>query len=1121
MNFAILSQLPRRILDAGACRNIQRTLRIMKLTAFFLLIGCLQLSARGFSQSVTLAVKNMPVENVLSEIKRQTGYDFFYDVTDLQGAEKVTLNLKQVSLESALDACFREQPFTFAYKIVGHTVNIYKREESPGEETIKSLVIVKAQGIVYNESGQPLSAANIMDKETGHGTITNVKGEFELTEVPINSTLIISYIGYTPQIKKVKDATTILVYMSLAKNELDKVVIQAYGTTTERLNTGNIATVTAAQIERQPVMNPLEALQGQVPGVVVQETSGYASAPFKVEIRGRSAIDPSLPSDPLYIVDGVPLTSLNSPVGGNYADGSTGVTENGFVGPASGQSPFFSLNPADIESITVLKDADATAIYGSRGANGVILVTTKKGKPGKTKLTANVYNGESEVTQHYSLLNTPQYLTMRHEAFTNDGIIPNTSNAYDLLVWDTTRNTDWQKYFLGGIGKVTDVEISLDGGDKLTTFRVAGSYHRQSSILHYSGADQRGSVQFNLSHRSADQRLNLSFTSYYSYAQSNLINFPFSLLLPPDAPPILNADGSLNFTGWEPSGTVGNFGTIFDPYTAKTGFLNSVINLDFEILKGLKLSARLGYSTTHQSQTEIQPIISQNPLRNPTGSAEFGSNDNSNVIVEPNIEYNRIVGRGKLNVFAGASTQSVEQSGINTYGNGYANDHLLGSISNAPTVSSSDISLQYKYAAAFGRINYNWADKYIINLSARRDGSSRFGSGRQYGNFWSVGAAWIFTEENWLKNHLAFLSFGKVRGSYGLTGSDDIPDYEYVSRWSNSGQIPYESGVPVYIPLQLENPGLHWQTNRKLEVAADLGFLKDRITMEVVWYRNRCSDQLLSYPEPIMTGFSSIEENLPATVENSGVEGTIRATLIDTKKFQWTLNFNIGANYNKLLAYPGLAQSDYANVYYLGKPLNLTALLHYTGVDPLTGLYTFLDKNKDGVVEYGGNVNTNDEFLHDLSVRPDGGLGTEFRYDNFQLDAFFNFRRQFIPSASFGVPGVVADNESTAALDRWQKPGDKAQFAKYTTRGSITYGEYTSSDAYYSDGSYIRLRNLSLSYSLKSTWAKKEGLEGSMLYIRGQNLFVLSKYNGIDPDTPGMGVLPPAKTITFGIQVHF
>lgn len=1100
-----------------------KTLRIMRLTAIILFAACLHVSAGGFSQTITLSVKNVPIEQVFDQVKKQTGLSFLWDEELLKQTHPVSIEVKDATIQQVMDACMKEQPLT--YNIVQNLVIIKaKRSQTtvqPGDTTHTPRSIIAACGRVMNEAGQPLPGTNITIKATGRGTITNAKGEFKLSAVPENSLLVISYIGYAPQQIRATEGTILQIFLKVAKDELDQVVVQAYGTTTQRLATGSIATVTAAQIERHPVMNPLEALQGQVPGLVIQQTSGYASAPFKAEIRGRSVINPNFPTEPLYIIDGVPLTTLNSPDGGgNYASGSTGVTENGFYGPAIGQSPLFSLNPTDIESMTVLKDADATAIYGSRGANGVIIITTKKGRPGKTKMSINIYHGESRITQHKTFLNTTQYLAMRREAFKNDGITPDNSNAYDLLNWDTTRNTDWQKYFLGGVGKTTDIQTSLDGGDKLTTFHISGSYHRQTSILNYSGADQRGSVQFNLTHKSLNQRLKLSFTSYYSFSQSDLIQFPPSLLLAPNAPSILDSHGNLNFADWLPSRDVVNWGTIFDPYTSKTGFLNSTVSFEYEILKGLKLSGQLGYSTTHQSQIQVTPMISLDPLTNPTGTSQFGNNNNSNTIIEPNLEYNTFLGQGKLSLLAGGSLQSVIQDGNVITGFGYVNDHLLKSVSNAASSRSVDNYGQYKYAAIFGRITYNWLGKYVLNLSARRDGSSVFGPGKQFGNFGAVGAAWIFSEEPLFKNHVQFLSFGKIRSSYGLTGSDQTPAYQYQANWTGTTMQPYRAGIPVYTPLNIANPELHWQTNRKLEVALDLGFLKDRISLEVAWYRNRCGDQLLVYPLPVTTGIGGIQENLPATIQNTGIEGTLHAKLIQSKDFDWGVTFNIGANHNKLVAYPGLDQSSYATIYTVGKPLNLIRLLHYTGVDPLTGSYTFLDRNKDGYLDYRNNKSA-DIFLHDLSVRPDGSFSTDISYRSFRLDAFFTFRKQLVTSPDFGIPGIVARNQSIDALDRWQKPGDIAHFAKFTTRGDITYSYFPNSDGMYTNGSYVRLRNLSISYSLESAWAKRLGVDGSSIYIRAENLFLITKYRGLDPDIPGLGSLPPSKTLTLGLQVHF
>jgi hypothetical protein len=393
----------------------------------------------------------------------------------------------------------------------------------------------------------------------------------------------------------------------------------------------------------------------------------------------------------------------------------------------------------------------------------------------------------------------------------------------------------------------------------------------------------------------------------------------------PNAPAIFDEQGNLNYIGWKPFSDLYPFGMIRQPYVGKTGFLNSQLSLQYELIPGITFSTNLGYSTNRLSQTAKQPIASQNPMSFPTGSSLFGNNNGTRSIVEPQLEYRGLIGKGKINALIGGTLQSVSQDGNSMIGQGYVNDKLLGSIANAPTVYASDEFGKYKYAAIFGRITYNWENKYIINLSARRDGSSRFGPGKQYGNFGAVGAAWIFSEEKWVKDHLPVLSFGKLRGSYGLTGSDAIGDYNFLTQWSGL-RIPYQEGTPAYIPLLHANPNLQWQTNKKLEAALNLGFLKDRFNMEISWYRNRCGNQLLPFPLSIITGFAEVTANYPALVQNSGWELTLRARLIEQKDIDLSFTLNAGRNYNKLVAYPNLSQSPYAYLYKIGQPLNQSRL---------------------------------------------------------------------------------------------------------------------------------------------------------------------------------------------------
>jgi TonB-linked SusC/RagA family outer membrane protein len=1103
--------------------RLSKILLVMKLVIILITVACLQVSASALAQKkVTLNEKDAPLEKVFNDIRQQTGYNFLYELNILNGTSKVTINVKDANLQDVLNLCLANQPLV--YTIAGNNIGVKKKEIQnvhPASAQPKEI-----KGEVLNKQGVPLSGASVLIKRTKTGTLTNEKGLFDLKDVLPEDILQISYIGYKTLNVQIGDKNIFNLTMEEATNALDQVVVQAYGQTTTRLNTGDISTVTAKEIEQQPVMNALTALEGKVPGLVVTQTNGYASAPFKVEIEGRADIDPSRPSEPLYIIDGVPLTILESGNAGNYSSGSTGMAQNGLIGPARGQSPLFSINPQDIESITVLKDAAATAIYGSRGANGVIIINTKKGQAGKTNFDVNFYQGENYVDSRYQLLNTQQYLAMREEALKNDNIKPNVSNAYDLLLWSPTRYTNWENEFWGNTGHTTDLETDFSGGDKQTTFRIGGSYHRETSILSAGGSDQRASIQFNLTHHSLDQKLLISFTNLISYSESNLRYSPSDVLLAPNAPPIFNSEGQPNWAGWQPvddilSNSILQY--LYQSYDAKTNFVNSALNFKYAIFKGLNISTQIGYSTSHNSQTNENPIVAQNPLNNPTGNSTFGNNNNSNLIVEPNINFIGLIGKGKIDLLLGGSFQSITQTGDILTGTGYINDLLLGSISNAPYQHGSDNYGQYKYAAIFARANYNLDDKYLIDISGRRDGSSRFGPGHQFGNFGAVGLAWIFTEESWLKDNFPLLSFGKVRASYGLTGSDNIGDYGYVSQWS--GTAPTYAGSPVYNPQNLANPTLQWQTNKKLELALDLGFLKDRITAEFSVYRNIISNQLVEQNEPEITGFNYIDANFPATVENTGIMANLKAKLIDAKDFRWSVNFDFATFHNKLKSFPGIEQSVYANQYTVGESLNIKRVLHYIGVDPKTGQYTFEDKNHNGIVNYNyypGQVS--DLYDIDAGVHSDGGFGTSLHYKSFQLDLFFRYRIQpYVINPNSSVPGIVNQNESTQVLNHWQQPGQQAEYASYTTQPysrSSDYLFYNNSDGNYSNGSYLRLQNVSITYDLKEKWAKKIGIGGCQIFARGENLFLLTKYNGIDPDVPSFGTLPPSKTFTVGLKIN-
>ncbi|MBN9380511.1 MAG: SusC/RagA family TonB-linked outer membrane protein [Chitinophagaceae bacterium] len=1094
-------------------------------------------STIGFAQNVSLKTTNTSVRSVFAEIKKQTGYTFFYDPDLLDKTKKITINVKDRPLGEVLELLFKDQPIS--YSLVGKLITLSKKSIFATPKFI--IPVVRVSGRVRNKLDQPLEGASIMILHVNSGTLTDVKGVFTLDKVRLTDTLVVSMIGYKTDRMAVPPSGDLSIVLKDAVDKLDEVIKTAYGRTSRRLATGDIAKVTAEEIEKQPVLNPMLALQGRVPGLVVTPYSGYASSPVKVELRGRSDLNPSSTSDPLYVIDGVPITILEMSNKSSYVFGSQGFNQ-GVSGFTNGQSPLFSINPKDIESIEVLKDAGATAIYGSRGAKGVILITTKKGKQGPAQLNLSLRQGITKNTSYWDMLNTSQYFQMRREALKNDAITPNVLIAPDLLLWDSTRYTDWQRAAYGGTGKYTDVSMSLSGGSAQTTFSLRGGYSRVTDITTTSGSTQRATINSVTSYRSLNNKLDLSFTTALSYSDVDVVGFPGGAAvsaLPPNAPSMFSGNRNLNWEGWNkgmsPYFAVVSypFGSIKQTTPQKTNYLNANFKIGYRIFSNLLFSTSFGYDDAHNNSSYFNPITAQSPLLNPTGQAYFSTTDNTNWTVEPKLDYTVLIGSGKLGILAGGTFQSTATHLKMQSGFGYTNDYLLGSIAAAPISKNTADDRFKKYVGVFANINYNLYNKYILDLSARRDGSSRFGPGRQFGNFGSMAFAWIGSEEKWLKEALpSWMNFVKLRGSYGITGSDGIGDYQYISLWNPLGvsivSQPDYGGISPLISIQAVNPRFQWQTNKKLEGALELGFFDDnRINLSIAWYRERTGNQLVPYPTPLLTGFGTVTANSPALVQNSGVEGAVRATIIQTKNFTWSADFNIAVNRNKLLAFPNLDKSPYATLYRVGSPTTISFALHYTGVDPLTGEYTYQDFNHDGKIYYDASItpgilNDDRRIVIDYAPKYSGGFGTQFGYKGVQLGLNFSFVKQKGVNSLLTSPAGGASNISTEIFKgRWQNPGDRAAYARFTTAPQNSDYNFSSSDGVVVDASYLRLNTLAISYALPQKVVKKTGAKGCVFSIQAQNVFTITGSKGPDPGITGFGTMPIPRTITGDLSFNF
>ena len=1088
---------------------LTKTLRVMKITAFFLLFGCLQLGARGLygQEKITINLKSASLETVLKDIRKQTGYQYLFVDQWEQEAKKIDISVSNASLSEVLDLCFKDQPFS--YTIIKKMIVIKKKEEGKRlDQIVVPPATVNFKGRVTNEQGEPLIGASVELKKGKKGTLTDEKGMFELKDVPSDAILAVSHTGYQKKEIPLNGESSLIIILGIANNILDQVKVIAYGTTTQRLSTGNVSTVKAEDIEKQPVSNPLAALEGRVPGLVIIQNSGVPGSGFNVQIRGRNSI--SNGTDPLYIIDGVPFTS--TPLNATFSGQIIGYG-----------SPLSYINPSDIESIEVLKDADATAIYGSRGANGIILITTKKGKTGPTKVDFNTYTGYEKTTRMMTLLNTQQYLQMRHEAFNNDGIVPTTTNARDLLLWDTTRYTDWQKVLIGGTAHITNAQASISGGNSNTHFFLGGGYMRETTVFNGNFSDQKGSLHFNLSHISENHKLSITYSGSYVQDKDNLITRDITpyLTLPPDAPSVYDSSGNLN---WGPSNGLFNnnpYSFLKQKFVSKGNNLLTNALLKYQLFSGLYLKTSLGYNQIQVENIATYPQSSYSPnIQSFTQSTSYFSNYSvKSWIIEPQVEYLRNISGGILNAIFGTTFQEKISEDQEFSATGFSNEALMENISSATNIAAQTSAYsQYRYSAAFGRINYNWKERYLVTFTGRRDGSSRFGPGQQFANFGSLGASWIFTNESFAKS-IPFLSLGKFRGSYGTAGNDQIPDYGFLNTYSST-IYPYD-GNSGLVPTRLFNANYSWETIKKLEAAIELGLLRDRLLISAIWYRSRSSNQLVGFSLPAITGFPSIQANLPALIQNTSWEFMLTTSNIKTKTVEWTTTANLTIPRNKLVSYPNLASSSYANTYVIGEPLSIQKKFHYIGVDPQGGTYSFATKNSNGLPSYPVDLQTVKKVAQSFY----GGVQNHISYKGFQLDILIQFVKQtgynYLYGGNFSAPGTMI-NQPDFVMTRWQKPGDITNIQKFTQSTSIPYiYNYALSDNIISDASFIRLKNLSFSYNLPSKEIKKVGIQSCRLYLQGQNLLTFTHYVGFDPENNGGIRLPPLRVITGGIQFIF
>lgn len=1077
------------------------------------MVTATSLFAQGYPgrRPVTCQEGNISLQDLFKLIYEQTGMTAFYNDEQLSSYETVSPDFHQEPLDNVLAWLLRKRGMVWCYRKEVFVVAFKK----PGDEDLGLLPEEKRRtitGIVVNEKILPMEGVAVMVKGGPNGAYTNKEGRFLLEDVEQNIGLLVRTNGYKPM-ELYSYADSVYVQLIPMSSPLQEVNVKGAA---QRTLTGSVSEIDAGQVASQPVNNVLGALQGRVPGLYISQTTGLPGGGYRIRLRGRNSIESV--SDPLILVDGIPFPSVS--FNENY------VNDIGNGAPLSSSvaaSPLNLLTVNNIESIDILKDADATAIYGTRGANGVILINSKM--PGREKgMTANYYTGIGQAVNLVRYMDTKQYVAMRQEAIRNDSGNVDDPIHYDLNSWGTERYTDWQKEMIGNTARISEGSLEMTGGDETFAFRWSGVYRKESTVYPVdSFRYTKGGTMMQLMFNSPDRRLRVTLSGNY-VSDHNLLpttDLTTYATLPPNTPEAYTDinERKLNF---EYRDFENPFAVLLRTAQARSSNWRGNLTASYEPVDGLIFRANMGTSKFYVSEVRVNPVRSFSPATGITsGESYFFNNLYRNTLLDYQIGWKRTIGKEQFDLQAGARLQFDDQHLKSLYAFDYKSDDGLRDTSAAGGVMTLDsVDANYQYRSFYGRLEFKHDNKYILALTVNRDHSDRLSIGNRNATFGSIGAAWVFSREGLLKKSRV-LSLGKLRGSYGWTGND-----QYVRNMDRETAVP-DSVLPRRgnRPRNDDYTPVHtWERIRKAELALDLGFLQDRILATLCYYNNKSTNQLLTGHFKTSSGEEHfLPINYDAVVENKGFELDLEVTPFRGGRFNWTTDLNLSFASNELVAFPNLAQMKYQEYYNVGMSLDMVQGYHLQKVDPTSGIYRFDDPHSDGLLM--------DDYKYGQEQGPFvyGGWYNNVRRGNFELNFLLRFAKQnnynYQYLASPYVPGTIG-NQLLLVQDRWQQPGDQVHIQRYTTSlaspaGSL-FGFARKSDRQLTDASYIRLQSLVVAYYISAKKLNKINIKSCKLYIQGLNLFTISKYNGRDPEIlAGPERYPSLRVITAGIRISY
>lgn len=1048
---------------------------------YLLTIALLLINVRSDAQRINLDVKNARLNKITSILTKETGISFTIHpgVSDAVGEKTIKVHL--LSWNAILAQVLNKD--SFMIELNGTKAQI-KRRPAPTKTAIDhlrdSIAKYDLHGQVVDTANVILAGATILIKNSSYFNTSDSNGNFHIKVLP-QDTIIISYMGFITREFTGYRNNFLQCILYPTATELPTFVSKGPYTMPKDFNPGNITVITADDINQHPVVNPLQALTGRVTGTTISQESGVGPD-VNIIIQGRNSLSNGI--GPLYFIDGVPLTGTILSQLPNAA---------GYFG--SIQTPM----PENIASIEVLRDADACAIYGARGANGVILIKTKRPAPTKTTFNVSIYTGQSDIPNRMRLMNTQQYLAMRHEALNNDNLKP-TAEDYDLVKWDTTRYTNWQKEILGRRSSVTNAYVGMTGGNEQTMFSIGGGYRRENALFAGHFPNTTKSVDMALLHTADNKKFNADIGLHFKNNDNQLpiADITSSVQLAPNAPALYDSTGKLN---WDEDRFQNPYGLIHQRYRAKTNNFLGSLRLSYELLPKLKLSAILGYNYIGMNESLVIPLSSMNQQADnlpQSNSHTQASNSITSWIIEPQASYHFSIKKAHdFDLLMGITFQESNQHQSIMMGSNYESDVLVNNISVVGNVRLFTDNSLYRYNGAYARVGYNYRKVLQLNFTGRKDGSSRFSQNNRTELFGSAGIAWLFTKMPFFPR-TSVLDFGKLYANIGRTGNDQFADYRYYDTYGISTGY---AGLLGLERTQLTSYLFRWEILIKSSIGLELRCNK-RYTLSFNYYWNHTRNQLVQYDLPAVTGFKFTTANLPAEIRNTGLETELGIRAVHKNNFQLDYNINLTVPKNELVYYPNIATSVYYGTYAVGQPLDSRFVFKYTGVDPTTGLPTFADLYKDG------QIDIRDKYPRFIGPTFFGGVGMTLKYKGLTFSTLVQFVKQSgYYAANMEMPGAFSSSGGNQPLPdgtRWTKDNRSANLPRYAANNmaaSLANTMLTQSDFSIVDASYIRLTNVSVSWNVPASWTNRMQLRSVQFYLKLQNLATWSPFKGLDPST--------------------